>query len=85
MNDVDPVDVALAYDRACHASSIIVDVSERDLARVELAAERAAAARAELHASIVEAHEHGETLRSIAEAAGLSFQRVHQIVQERKA
>jgi len=65
-------------------SSILLDMPERDLARVELAAERATAARAELHEAIREAKANGETLRSIADAAGLSFQRIHQILRSRE-
>jgi hypothetical protein len=56
---------------------------ERDLARIELAAERAKEARAELERAIVQAHERGDSLRTIAEAAGLSHQRVHQIIRAR--
>ena len=62
-------------------SSIVIDMSERDLARVERATERVVAARIELNAAIREAYAQGETLRSIARAADISFQRVHQIVR----
>jgi predicted transcriptional regulator len=60
-------------------------MTERDLDRVNRAANAAVRSRAELHAAIVAAHENGETYRRIAEAAGLSYQRVAQIVREARA
>jgi DNA-binding NarL/FixJ family response regulator len=51
------------------------------LTRVRRAAERAAAAASERDEAIVDAHKAGLTLKAIAAEAGLSFQRVHQIVR----
>lgn len=46
------------------------------------AVEKAAKTTKALHAAILEAHEAGMSLRQIAEASGLSFQRVHQLVSK---
>lgn len=51
-----------------------------DLARVRRAAEKATTARQEFEQVIREAAR-TETLRAVAEAAGLSHQRIHQIVK----
>jgi DNA-directed RNA polymerase sigma subunit (sigma70/sigma32) len=55
-------------------------VSLSDLRRVKRAAARVERAQRDLRAAILEARQSGETLRDIAEWAGLSHQRVHQIV-----
>ena len=52
------------------------------LRRAARAAEKAARASEERDEAIRAAHAGGETLRAIAEATGLSHQRVHQIVQK---
>jgi DNA-directed RNA polymerase sigma subunit (sigma70/sigma32) len=49
--------------------------------RVERLAPRLAEARAELHAAIRQAHAEGATQATIARVAGLSRERVRQIVQ----
>lgn len=51
--------------------------------RVARAAEKAAAAAKARDDEIRIAHEHGVTIRAIAEAAGLSASRVHQILHRR--
>lgn len=55
-------------------------MAKADLRRVQRAAQKLDAARAELEASIKAAHASGETYRDIAEACGMSHQRVWQIV-----
>jgi len=55
-------------------------VTKRDLKRVRQARARITAAEQELVAAMVAAHESGETYRDIAEEAGLSHQRVWEIV-----
>ena len=55
------------------------------LNRVRRAADKAAAASAERDEAIRKAHAHGASLRAIAFDAGLSFQRVHQIVTRDEA
>lgn len=57
-------------------------MARADLRRVQLAARKVDSARAELYAAICAAHASGETYRDIAEAAGISYQRVGQIVKE---
>lgn len=57
-------------------------MARADLRRVERAAQRLVESRAELNAAIRAASASGETYRDIAEAAGMSHQRVGQIVQE---
>ena len=49
--------------------------------RVQSAKRARDKAEADLHTTIVDAHEQGVPLRRIAEWASLSHQRVHQIVQ----
>jgi hypothetical protein len=58
-----------------------VAVAQRDLRRVERAARRVDAARDELRAAILQAREAGETYDDVGRAAGLSRQRVQQIVR----
>jgi hypothetical protein len=53
-------------------------------AKVEKAEQARAAARAELRAAILEARDEGVPLAVIARAAGLSRERVRQLVQPRK-
>ena len=48
---------------------------------VQTTALKAASARAEFEQAIRDAHKIGHTLREIAEVAGLSHGRIHQIVQ----
>jgi DNA-binding NarL/FixJ family response regulator len=52
------------------------------LSRVRRAATRSTEAFEDRNAAILEAHAGGATVRAIAEEAGLSFQRVHQIIKE---
>ena len=59
-----------------------VSVARADLRRVQRAAQRVRECRDELEASIVAASASGETYRDIAVAAGMSHQRVGQIVKE---
>lgn len=59
-------------------------MAQSDLRRVERAARNAAKARDELRVAILLAHDAGETMSDIARAAGLSRQRVSQIVAERR-
>jgi hypothetical protein len=54
----------------------------RTLARVRAASLTAAAHQVKLRDAIKAAHVEGHSLRAIAEAAGLSHQRIHQIVRE---
>jgi DNA-directed RNA polymerase sigma subunit (sigma70/sigma32) len=56
-------------------------VAQRDLRRVERAARALDSARDELRRSILLAREAGETFEDIGRAAGLSRQRVQQIVR----
>jgi hypothetical protein len=56
-------------------------VAQRDLRRVSRAAKASDRARAELHDAIVQARKAGETLRDIGAAAGLSHQRIMQILR----
>jgi DNA-directed RNA polymerase sigma subunit (sigma70/sigma32) len=56
-------------------------VAQSDLRRVERAALKVAAARQELHVAIRLARAAGETFETIGQAAGLSRQRVQQIVR----
>ena len=55
-------------------------MARADLRRVQRAAHKLVTARAELEESIRVAHASGETYRDIAEACGMSHQRVWQIV-----
>lgn len=55
-------------------------MTERELGRIEAAANQAAAARQALEASIFEAHRAGATLREIAEAAGRSPEWVRRLI-----
>ncbi len=57
-------------------------VAQSDLKRVERAARSTAKAREELRVAIVLAREAGETFDDIGRAAGLSRQRVQQIVSD---
>lgn len=57
-------------------------VARADLRRVAKCAEELAEARANLRDSILDAVKSGETYRDVAEAAGMSHQRVWKIVQE---
>ena len=59
-------------------------VAKRDLKRVERAARKADDAREELRHAIEQARAAGETLDDIGRAAGLSRQRISQILQERR-
>lgn len=59
-------------------------MAKADLRRVERACKRVIDAREELHAAIVAAAASGETYRDIAEAAGMSHQRVGQIVKQHR-
>jgi hypothetical protein len=57
-------------------------MARADLRRVERAASKVEEARRDLREAILAARASGETFRDIADAAGLSHQRVHQITQE---
>lgn len=59
-------------------------MSQRDLRRVTKCAEALERARENMFDAILAARDSGESLRDIAQAAGLSHQRVHQITSERK-
>jgi DNA-directed RNA polymerase sigma subunit (sigma70/sigma32) len=56
------------------------DMAQADLRRVERAARKSRSARQELRQAILLAREAGETFEDIGGAAGLSRQRVSQIV-----
>ncbi|MER3405318.1 MAG: hypothetical protein C4289_09310, partial [Chloroflexota bacterium] len=60
-------------------------VAQRHLREVERLARKAAEARAALIAAIMAAYESGETYSDIARAAGLTRQRIAQIVAARQA
>jgi hypothetical protein len=57
-------------------------MAQTDLRRVARAALKAVAARAELRQAILLARSSGETLQDIGIAAGLSPQRIQQIIRE---
>ena len=57
-------------------------MAKADLRRVRRCAGKLRESRADLEESIRAAHASGETYRDIAEAAGLSHQRVWQIVNQ---
>jgi hypothetical protein len=58
-------------------------MAKSDLRRVQRAMSRCKDADQELRDAIIDAKASGETYRDIAEAAGLSHQRVWQIVNQR--
>jgi hypothetical protein len=58
-------------------------MTQADLRRIERAKQRLDDAREEMFVSLLIARESGESLRDIAKAAGMSHQRVHQILRER--
>lgn len=62
----------------------MADMAQADLRRVERAALKATAAREELRVAMELAREAGETMVDIARSAGLSRQRVSQILSERR-
>ena len=57
-------------------------MAQKHLRRVKQKAEAVAHAEEERDAAIRDAYESGETFRDIAAWAGLSHQRIHQIVRE---
>jgi len=57
-------------------------VAQSDLRRVERACQRLIDARKELEAAIKAASASGETQRDIAERAGMSHQRINQILRK---
>lgn len=59
-------------------------VAKSDLRRVVRCADRLERDRIELLAAIIQARDSGESLRDIAEAAGLSHQRIHQLIHEQR-
>jgi DNA-directed RNA polymerase sigma subunit (sigma70/sigma32) len=59
-----------------------MDVAMADLRRVERCKQEADRAREDLFAAIIRARESGETLRDIGKAAGLSHQRIAQILAD---
>lgn len=61
-----------------------MNMARADLRRVSRAAQRVQSSRAELEEAIVAAASSGETYRDIAQAAGVSYQRVGQIVKEKR-
>ena len=58
-------------------------MTQADLRRIERASERLERSREELLVAILNARDSGESFRDIARAAGMSHQRVHQIVREK--
>jgi hypothetical protein len=56
-------------------------MAQRDLRRVKRAARRLHVAEGEFHAAIMAARLSGETLRDIGHWAGLSHQRIQEIVK----
>jgi len=58
-------------------------MAQADLRRIERASERLERSREELLVAILNARDSGESFRDIARAAGMSHQRVHQIVREK--
>jgi hypothetical protein len=56
-------------------------MTDRHLTRVRKKAEAVRRARAELHDAILEARQTGLTMTMIGDAAGLTKQRVHQIIR----
>jgi DNA-directed RNA polymerase sigma subunit (sigma70/sigma32) len=62
------------------AAAEMQDMAQADLRRVERAARKSRSARQELRQAILLAREAGETFEDIGGAAGLSRQRVSQIV-----
>jgi hypothetical protein len=60
-------------------------VAQKELRRVRAAANRVSKAEQDLHDAILAAVESGESYRDIAPHAGLSYSRVYQIAQKRKA
>lgn len=56
-------------------------MAKKDLKRVRDARQRISGAERELVLALVAAHESGETYRDIGLEAGLSHQRVHEIVR----
>jgi hypothetical protein len=59
------------------------EMAASDLRRVERAARKAASARNELRQAILLARDSGETYADIANSAGLSPQRIAQIVKDK--
>jgi hypothetical protein len=59
-------------------------VAKSDLRKVSLCAKRIEEARFNLIDAIIRARDSGESLRDIADAAGLSHQRIHQLVTVRR-
>ena len=59
-------------------------MAKSDLRRVEECRRAWEAAREKFEVSILRAVESGETYRDVAESAELSYQRIAQIVQERR-
>ena len=59
-------------------------MARRDVARIERAAMNVAAARDELIRAMLVARASGETYATIGTAAGMTPQRVHQLVKERE-
>lgn len=57
-------------------------VAQSDLRRVERLARKVAESRDELRDAMVAAHDSGESYRDIARAAGISHQRVAQIITD---
>ena len=55
-------------------------MAQRDLRRVANCMKKLEEARLEFIQAIIAARDSGESLRDIAEAAGLSHQRIHQLV-----
>lgn len=59
-------------------------MAQADLRRVRRAARRVEDSEAELKDAIIAARESGETYRDIAEAAGLSHQRIWQLTHPKR-
>ena len=60
-------------------------MAQKHLRRVRQAAADISQARRRFDLAVVDAYESGETLRDIAEWAGVGHQRIHQIIRDARA
>lgn len=70
-----------------HLRNVWTEVQEQvsELRKVERAAAKAAVARSALQTAVREAHENGQPLRKIAEAAGVSHEQVRRLISQDQA